>query len=35
VPAKERGELATHLEDLSYAYVEETNNPAYKVFLGA
>jgi threonine dehydratase len=35
VPAKERAELATHLEDLSYAYVEETNNPAYKVFLGA
>ena len=35
VPAKERAELATHLEDLRYAYVEETNNPAYKVFLGA
>jgi threonine dehydratase len=35
VPAKERPELATHLEDLRYAFVEETNNPAYKVFLGA
>jgi threonine dehydratase len=35
VPSKERPELATHLEDLRYAFVEETNNPAYKVFLGA
>ena len=35
VPAKERAELATHLEELRYAYVEETNNPAYKMFLGA
>jgi threonine dehydratase len=35
VPAKERAELATHLEDLRYAYVEETNNPAYRMFLGA
>jgi threonine dehydratase len=35
VPPPERAELATHLEDLRYAYVEETNNPAYKVFLGA
>jgi threonine dehydratase len=35
VPAKERAELATHLEELRYVFVEETNNPAYKVFLGA
>jgi threonine dehydratase len=35
VPATERAELATHLEDLRYAYVEETNNPAYRMFLGA
>ena len=28
VPAKERAELVTHLEDLRYAYVEETSNPA-------
>ena len=35
VPAKERAELATHLEELRYAYVEETNNAAYKMFLGA
>jgi threonine dehydratase len=34
VPASERAELASHLEELRYAYVEETNNPVYKVFLG-
>jgi hypothetical protein len=24
-----------HLNELHYAYVEETSNPAYKMFLGA
>jgi threonine dehydratase len=35
VPASERAELASHLEELRYAYVEETGNPAYRMFLGA
>jgi threonine dehydratase len=35
VTAKERPEFVSHLDDLRYAYVEETNNPAYRMFLGA
>jgi threonine dehydratase len=35
VPAKERAEFVSHLDELRYAYAEETNNPAYRTFLGA
>lgn len=35
VPAKERAEFLAHIEDLHYPYIEETNNPAYRMFLGA
>jgi threonine dehydratase len=35
VPARERAEFVSHLEELRYAYTEETNNPAYRTFLGA
>jgi len=34
VPQDERGELETHLKELGYPYWEESNNPAYKIFLG-
>jgi threonine dehydratase len=34
VPAAERAELKLHLNDLHYAFVEETSNPAYRIFLG-
>jgi threonine dehydratase len=34
VPATEREELRLHLGELRYPYVDETANPAYKVFLG-
>ncbi len=33
VPARERGELNTFLDDLGYAYVNESANPAYHRFL--
>jgi threonine dehydratase len=35
VPAKDRADFVQHLNDLHYAYVEETNNPMYRMFLGA
>jgi threonine dehydratase len=35
VAAAERAEFLEHLNDLHYAYVEETANPAYRMFLGA
>ncbi|HSD73728.1 MAG TPA: threonine ammonia-lyase, biosynthetic [Steroidobacteraceae bacterium] len=35
VPAGERAEFVSHLDELRYAYIEETNNPAYRTFLGA
>jgi threonine dehydratase len=35
VPAAERAEFLTHLNELHYGYVEETANPAYRMFLGA
>ena len=35
VPAAERAEFLLHLNELHYAYVEETANPAYRMFLGA
>ncbi|HEU5442765.1 MAG TPA: threonine ammonia-lyase, biosynthetic [Steroidobacteraceae bacterium] len=35
VPAADRGDFLQHLNDLHYAYSEETANPAYRIFLGA
>jgi threonine dehydratase len=35
VPPGERADFMEHLQDLHYAYTEETANPAYKIFLGA
>jgi threonine dehydratase len=35
VPPADRDELRTHLDELHYGYVEETDNPAYRMFLGA
>ena len=35
VPAAERADFLQHLNELHYAYVEETRNPAYRMFLGA
>ena len=34
VPAAEREDLRLHLEELHFPYVEETANPAYRIFLG-
>ena len=34
VPAAERAELQLHLNELHYPFVEETGNPAYRIFLG-
>jgi threonine dehydratase len=35
VPPASDAEFASHLRELQYAYVEETTNPAYRMFLGA
>jgi threonine dehydratase len=35
VPPGEVAEFFRHLDDLQYGYVEETENPAYRMFLGA
>jgi threonine dehydratase len=35
VPPQERAEFMEHLRELHYAYMEETQNPAYRMFLGA
>src|SRR5690606_14575110 len=35
VPEAERAQFAAHLAKLGYAHVEETHNPAYRLFLGA
>jgi threonine dehydratase len=35
VPAGERTDFLQHLNELHYAYAEETDNPAYRMFLGA
>jgi len=35
VPPREREEFLRHLNELHYAYVEESANPAYRMFLGA
>jgi threonine dehydratase len=34
VPPAQRAELRLHLNELHYGYVEETANPAYRIFLG-
>ena len=34
VPSATRTDFLLHLNDLQYAYTEETDNPAYKIFLG-
>lgn len=34
VPSGEMGEFQTFLQNLGYAYWDETDNPAYKLFLG-
>ncbi|HXS19906.1 MAG TPA: threonine ammonia-lyase, biosynthetic [Steroidobacteraceae bacterium] len=35
VPAGDRTDFLQHLNELHYAYAEETDNPAYRTFLGA
>src|SRR5450631_2054401 len=35
VPPETRTDFLLHLDALQYAYTEETENPAYKIFLGA
>ena len=35
VPPAERDDFMGHLDELHYAYVEETGNPAYRMFLGS
>jgi threonine dehydratase len=35
VPPSERDEFVLHIDELHYAYTEETNNPVYRMFLGA
>jgi len=34
VPPPQRPDFLQHLNELHYAYVEETDNPAYRMFLG-
>jgi hypothetical protein len=35
VPPRDRPDFLAHINELHYAYVEETNNPVYRMFLGA
>ena len=35
VPAETRTDFLLHINELQYAYTEETENPAYKIFLSA
>ncbi|HEX8756652.1 MAG TPA: threonine ammonia-lyase, biosynthetic [Steroidobacteraceae bacterium] len=35
VPSADRPDFLQHLNDLHYSYTEETDNPAYRMFLGA
>jgi threonine dehydratase len=35
VPPAERADFLRHLNELHYGYVEETANPAYRMFLSA
>ena len=34
VPESTRQEFLTHLTDLQYPWIDETENPAYQLFLG-
>ena len=34
VPAADAAQFEQHLRDLGYVYTEETDNPAYRMFLG-
>jgi threonine dehydratase len=34
VPPATRQDFLLHLAELQYEYTEETDNPAYKIFLG-
>ena len=34
VPPATREDFLLHVNELQYAYTEETDNPAYKIFLG-
>ena len=34
VPASTHTDFTLHLNELQYAFTEETENPAYKIFLG-
>ena len=34
VPQAERPDFLLHLKELNYSFVEETANPAYRMFLG-
>lgn len=34
VPPATRGDFLAHIDELQYAYSEETENPAYRIFLG-
>ena len=34
IPVEERAEFQVFLDELDYPYWEETNNPAYELFLG-
>ena len=34
VPDRERASFRSFLRDLGYDYVDETKNPAYRLFLG-
>jgi threonine dehydratase len=35
VPPKDRPDFLQHLNELHYAFVDETHNPMYRMFLGA
>jgi threonine dehydratase len=35
VPASSREDFLLHLAELHYPWVDETDNPAYRLFLGA
>jgi len=35
IPEQERSELRSYLDDLAYSYWEETDNPAYQLFLSS
>ena len=34
VPAEQRGEVAAALTEIGYPFWDETDNPAYRLFLG-